>query len=179
MPQGQQKLCRALLISWQPKELSALDVSQWVKDLRLLLSIYDLKHDDDRSPGTAGSKADIRALFDDATDFLAVGTSEYINKQKEKYRGEAGASSSELWWAIQKLDAEEPNFVLWYAPLQELQLKKIKLGACFLGNVARMRLLRENAFPDVLTQDGKDALRQAVDLLLAEEKHLGDPRDAA
>jgi hypothetical protein len=183
MPQGQAKTCRALLISWQPKETSALDVSQWVQDLRELLTSYDLKHDDDRSPGEAGTKADIRARFDDATDFVAVGTSEYINKQKDKYRGAAGATNSELWWAIQKLDAEAPDFLLWYAPLQQLQLKKIKLGDCFLGNLARMRLLRESAFPAVATLDGFwEALEQAVNLLLAEEKHLrgaGNPVDAA
>ena len=137
---------RVVYVSWHNGKLPP--VLPWVKLLKAQLDPID--YDDHESqlhkvvpqvePGEASTRADVRS-YRDATDFIAVATSEYITEQKKQL----AQSASELDWAIQAAEISD-RFILWYAPLEGLVLNRYDLGKVRLSKIV-LRSLREEPFP--------------------------------
>jgi hypothetical protein len=162
---------RVIYVSWHNGTFPVLG---WVKQLRIELEPIDYDDYDSRlhkvvprfEEGSAGTRADARS-HRDATDFIAVATSEYIAEQKSQL----ATSESELAWAIQAAEISD-RFALWYAPLQDLQLRRYDLGKVRLSEIEKLRSLRADPFPLKPPERVVRAIGEALRALLGHR--LGD-----
>lgn len=188
---GKVKL-RKVYISWVPDDLKR--ATEWVRQLHEALLPVDRDdastpvsivcpglREDGASEGEAGTVSEVylRDARTGVTDFLVVATSAYLNQQMKQAgnKSDLGQPASELLWFLSLGTQQVPRLpVCWLAPLEQLKLKRYRIGDVNLGDLPDWHLLKDNEARFASLEEGKskfiDEIQEAMDQLLGHGLNL-------
>lgn len=178
---------RKVYISWVADDLKR--AYEWVGQLREALQA--VTQDDTSTPvktvcpgwrdasaseeSMAGniSEVELRDARTGVTDLLVVATSAYLNQQMKQAgnKSDLGQPASELLWFLSLGPQQVPRLpVCWLAPLEQLKLKRYRVGDVNLGDLPDWHHLKSDEARFISLEEGKskfvDEIQEAMDQLL-------------